>query len=118
MPKRIPLSTIVVHRDGKRVEPPIGQAFDFTADEVEEINALEKTLADQGNSQLLFRKVINEDADVIAQSKVKTEQTGTDYDALTVDKLKALATERNVDLGGATLKADIIAKLKAEDEGL
>lgn len=34
MPKRSPVNTVVVHRDGKRVVPPIGKPFDFTADEI------------------------------------------------------------------------------------
>lgn len=34
MPKRSPVNTVVVMRDGKRVVPPIGKPFDFTAEEV------------------------------------------------------------------------------------
>lgn len=34
MPKRSPVNTVVVMRDGKRVVPVIGKSFDFTADEI------------------------------------------------------------------------------------
>jgi hypothetical protein len=37
MPKRIPLQTIILVRDGKRVVPEIGKAFDFTSDELASI---------------------------------------------------------------------------------
>jgi hypothetical protein len=37
------------------------------------------------------------------------------YKAMTVPELKALAEERAIDLGGATKKADIIAKLEEAD---
>ena len=40
MPIRIPMQTILVTRDGERVVPPIGKPFDFTAKEIEEINAV------------------------------------------------------------------------------
>jgi hypothetical protein len=52
MPKRVPLQTIVVHREGKRVVPALGEAFDFTAEEVEDINRVNPDA---------FRKVIIED---------------------------------------------------------
>lgn len=126
MPKRIPLSTIVVHRDGERITPEIGRPFDFTSEEVAEISALEQELKARGNPQLLFRKIINEDPNVSAAAAVATENAAggaeeTDYSAMTVQQLKDLAAKREVDLGEATKKDDIIAKLKAddaEDEGL
>lgn len=37
MPKRIPVETVTVLRDGKRVTPKIGQPFEFTTKEVTEI---------------------------------------------------------------------------------
>lgn len=40
MPKRIVVQTVVVHREGARVLPPIGQVFDFTAQELDYINKL------------------------------------------------------------------------------
>lgn len=38
MAKRVPVQTIIVYRDGKRVAPPIGKPYDFTADEIKSIN--------------------------------------------------------------------------------
>ena len=37
MPKRIPLKTVIVHRDGKSVAAPIGKPFDFTEAELADI---------------------------------------------------------------------------------
>lgn len=38
--KRTPLQSICVQRDGASVVPPIGIPFDFTADEVKQIEAM------------------------------------------------------------------------------
>lgn len=38
MAKRIPVQTVIVVRDGKRVSPPIGKPFDFTKEELSNIN--------------------------------------------------------------------------------
>ena len=40
MPKRVPVSGIHVHRDGKLVRPKLGVPFDFTAEELDDINRL------------------------------------------------------------------------------
>lgn len=40
MPIRVPVQKIVLMRDGKRVIPPSGKPFEFTAKEIEEINAI------------------------------------------------------------------------------
>lgn len=37
MPKKIPLISVTVHRNGKAVEPTIGKPFDFTAEEIAEV---------------------------------------------------------------------------------
>lgn len=39
MPIRVPLQSVPVVRDGNRVEPKIGEPFDFTDEEVEHIEA-------------------------------------------------------------------------------
>ena len=39
MPIRVPLQSVPVVRDGKRVEPKIGEPFEFTDDEVQHIEA-------------------------------------------------------------------------------
>lgn len=38
--KRVPLQSIVVQRDGKSFTPPIGQPFDFTKEEVDQIERM------------------------------------------------------------------------------
>lgn len=40
MPKRVPLQSIVVQRDGANTCPPIGHPFEFTAAEIEQIEAI------------------------------------------------------------------------------
>lgn len=37
---RVPMQSVVVHRDGKAVVPAIGQVFEFTADEVADIERM------------------------------------------------------------------------------
>lgn len=39
----IPHHTVVIHRDGKNIRPPIGQPFDFTLAEAEELYSLHPT---------------------------------------------------------------------------
>lgn len=40
MPKRTAVQTITVVRDGKTVTPTIGKPFNFTEDEIEQIEAM------------------------------------------------------------------------------
>lgn len=40
MPIRIPIQTVIVHRNGKNVAAPIGKPFEFTNEELAEIRAL------------------------------------------------------------------------------
>lgn len=40
MPKRVPTASVIVIRDGKRVEPKIGKSFPFTDDEITTINRI------------------------------------------------------------------------------
>jgi hypothetical protein len=40
VPKRIPTQTVIVYRDKKQVVPPIGEVFDFTRQEVDEIKSV------------------------------------------------------------------------------
>lgn len=37
---RVPQQSVVVHRDGKQIVPPIGQPFEFTAAELAEIESI------------------------------------------------------------------------------
>lgn len=114
MPKRVPLGAIGVTRGGKTVYPDIGKPFDFTSDEVDQINALQKA---SGN--LLFRKLVNEDqqaSDSAGDSNESHQTLPVDYSKNTVVELKAIAAERSIDLGEATKKDDIVAVLVAADK--
>ena len=52
------------------------------------------------------------DPDTATANKAGTDSDGRpDLEALTVDTLRAYATERSIDLHGATLKADIIVAI-------
>lgn len=113
MPKRIPLGTIGVTRDNKTVYPKIGQLFDFTADEVAQINALEKS---SGNK--LFRKPVNEDQSAGPTTAPLAASDKVDYSKKTVPELKEIAASREIDLGEATKKDDIVALLVAADTKL
>lgn len=64
MAKRIVLETVKVIRDGKSVIPAVGQAFDFTSDELDQINKLRPQAV---------RKIINEEPEVVAAAEVKAE---------------------------------------------
>jgi len=109
MPKRIPVVAIGVTRNGVTVYPTIGQVFDFTAEEVAEINGLEKASKTQH-----IRKPINEGGE---------EDLGGTGDALvistklTVAQLTSEAEKRGVDLtglGDAPTKAQIVAAIEAK----
>lgn len=40
MPKKVPLISVTVFRDGKPLALPVNKPYDFTEDEVDEIDAL------------------------------------------------------------------------------
>lgn len=57
MPKKVPLVSIGVSRDGVTVNPPVGKAFDFTVDELRDLDKMSSTtLVDY------YRDTLNEDA--------------------------------------------------------
>lgn len=98
MPIRIPSHTVVVTREGKRVTPKIGQPFEFTAEEVKEITAVSKDCLRK------VERVVEDD-----------EPPTVDLESLSVAKLKAYAAEKQIDLGEASIKADILAVIKAAE---
>lgn len=67
MPKRIPVQTIILHREGKRVVPEIGKSFNFTVDELADINAV---------NPKAIRHIINEESQVDAAAADQTEGEG------------------------------------------
>ena len=101
MPIRCPLKAVGVSRDGVTVYPTIGQPFDFTPKEVADINDLTKA-----SGIVYLRKPVNEGSDPAPKADVAL----TD---MTVAQLKEAAAERNVDLGEATRKDQILAVLEA-----
>ena len=48
------------------------------------------------------------------EAPAATDET-IDIDGMTVDKLKAYAAEKGIDLGGATLKADILTAINGHE---
>lgn len=66
MPKRVPVNTIIVKRDGKNFVPPIGKPFDFTQDELNDINAVMPGAV---------RKIINEAPDEVEKAPAATQET-------------------------------------------
>lgn len=67
MPKKVPLISIGVAREGKTVFPPIGQPFDFTKEEVADMEALSKK---DGNTY--FRNPVNEGGDAAPADEKKS----------------------------------------------
>lgn len=109
MPKRIPVVAIGVTRNGKTVYPTIGQVFDFTAEEITEINGLEKASGVQH-----YRKPINEGGEEDLGGSGEALVIST---KLTVAQLTSEAEKRGVDLAGlgdAPTKAQIVAAIEAK----
>lgn len=71
MPKRIPVKSIVLNRDGKQIRPAIGKEFDFTTEELADIMA---------NAPGHVRKVIVEDA--AAAKQVKEQEAAAEQAAV------------------------------------
>jgi hypothetical protein len=66
----IPLQGVVVHRNGKSVRPELGKPFDFTAEEVADLRAVEKV-----SKSTILREAVNESADPkAAQIKAAAEK--------------------------------------------
>lgn len=110
MPKRIPLGAIGVTREGKTVYPTVGQVFDFTSEEVAEINALEKASGNQ-----LIRKPIVEESD---SGAAPSAPVAKELSAMNLAELTAEAAARGVELGEAKTKAQIVAVIEAAGEDL
>jgi hypothetical protein len=64
MPKRIPVKSVIIQRDGKQKRLQIGTEFDFTADELKDIEA---------SSPNSLRKIVIEDK-LLAQQAAATEE--------------------------------------------
>lgn len=144
MPKMIPLAAIGVTRKGVTVYPPVGtdkdgEPFDFTADEISQIQAMEKA-----NDVQMLRKLRNEGSDDSGTAALdnhgqngqgsveltKNTQSAAPAAAPTAPKtftvansaaeLKAEASARGLDFSTLKTKAELVALLdanpaKAED---
>ncbi|WHM53115.1 hypothetical protein XAP3_0018 [Xanthomonas phage XAP3] len=87
MPKRKVLQTVIVHRDGQRIRPLVGAIFDFTADELASINAINP---DALGKPVMEVDVENEDA----RLKAAAESAKAEADAK-ADAAKAAADKKN-----------------------
>ncbi|MCB1865168.1 MAG: hypothetical protein KDG50_07030 [Chromatiales bacterium] len=61
MPKMVPLQSVVLFREGKRVRPQIGKVFNFTADEIEELT--------EASPECLRKPIAETDGDQAADAK-------------------------------------------------
>lgn len=111
MAMRVPLSAVGVQREGKTVYPPVGKPFNFKDEELKQLTALEK----RTGKKLVRKLVVEQGSEAEAQADEAPGADETDLSKLTVKQLTALAAERNVDLDGATAKADILAKLQESE---
>lgn len=109
MPKRIPLGAIGVTRNGKTVYPTIGEVFDFTSDEVAELNALEKS----SKTQLIRKPIVEGAADDQGNGGAPVAK---ELSAMNLEELKVEAARRNIELGEAKTKAEIRALIEAAIE--
>lgn len=107
MPKRIPLGAIGVTRNGKTVYPTIGQVFDFTSDEVAEINGLEKA----SGTQLMRKPIVEASTD-----ESNTAPVAKALSAMNLEELTAEAAKRELPLGEAKTKAEIRTLIEAAIE--
>lgn len=67
MPKRIPVQTVVVQRNGKNFIPEIGKPFDFTDEELEWIKRV---------NPLAVRHLVNEEVAPVAVPNADQDQGG------------------------------------------
>lgn len=63
MPKRIPHHSVVVHRDGKNIRPPLGQPFEFTQEEVDQIHGFNPAALRRPIIERITPEVTSEDND-------------------------------------------------------
>ena len=101
MPIRCPVKAVGVSRDGITVWPTLELPFDFTPKEVADLSDLTKV-----SGIVYLRKPVNEGSDPAPKADVALAD-------MTVPQLKEAAVERNVDLGEATRKDQILAVLEA-----
>lgn len=118
MPIRKVVQTVALWREGKRVVPPVGQAFDFTKAELEQITKLNPDAISKidngatGNDQLVTKTQAELDAErdeavAAAIAQFKKEQGITDEPTQTNAGTGGASTEKNA---GKNDKSDKGAK--------
>lgn len=70
MPKKVALKAVTVVRDGVRVDVKPGTTFDFTAEELKQIEAASSA------ETVIVRDPVNEDPDVAAEAKPASKPAG------------------------------------------
>lgn len=95
MPIRIPTQTVIVHRNGSNYAPPIGSPFNFTAEEVDEINQLAPDA---------LRKPVNEEAAAAAPAQPK--QAAQAKQAATAEPVAAATTGKGKQAAGGKQASD------------
>jgi hypothetical protein len=114
MPKRIVVASIGLPRNGKTWYPTIGKLEEFSAEELKQLGDLEKL-----GGQQLVRKPVNEDP-TAGQDSGSGSNSGSDKPLAerTVPEIKKYAVDHNIDIGDASSKADILAKITAAEADL
>lgn len=100
MPKRVPTVSVIVIRDGKRVSPPLNKGFNFTDDEITQINAIQPGA---------LRKPINESSDdssTGAGHKSDDAEAGTAPSKAAPDGSKKPTAAKGKKAAGKTKAAD------------
>lgn len=101
MPKKVPLISIGVKRGDDTVYPEIGKPFDFTKEEIADIEKMAKAAKTS-----YFRDTVNEDGD---------DDSDDDLNAKTKAQLLEVAKEKGVEVAANASKADIIAAIEAAE---
>lgn len=94
--------------DGKGEELPIGSTFDVAEEPAGWAGRYTVLDGEKGSGE---KTAVTNPADTQT-----TSVTAEELEAMTVSELKALAEDNNIDLQGATLKADIIAAIQLAAE--
>ncbi len=108
MPKKIVHHTVILHREGKRIQPQIGKAFDFT-------DAEHDSILGANPRALKPLKQVEDDANSQPHPFDKDGDGNPDVDLSTLkkDELLALAAERGVDVAPTATKAQIIDAIES-----
>jgi hypothetical protein len=114
MPKRIPLQTVVLWRDGEQVVPPLNRAFDFTKEELDTIEKL---------NPAAIGKIVNSDATDTIVTKTQAE-IDADTEKAVADAIAAFKKEQGIkdepaktDAGTSGATPDKNAKSDKTDKG-